>query len=170
MVLWRICIPKRRFVAHCQGGPGRFYLNAGVSRLETGVQVAALDPEHCRSCGSWASGSDPAGPWHGPLLETYLKLFRVEAVTANDVDAALAAPMDEVGARLAAIAEDQWFERKSIKIQAKDLGRPLVALANAEGGVIVVGIAAGQVEGLRNHSSKLNAFRQAPMDFTVPPV
>ena len=73
-------------------------------------------------------------------------------------------------ARLAAIAEDQWFERKSIRIQAKDLGRPLVALANTEGGVIVVGIAAGQVEGLRNHLGKLNELRQAPMDFTVPPV
>ncbi|MDQ6641098.1 MAG: ATP-binding protein, partial [Actinomycetota bacterium] len=46
----------------------------------------------------------------------------------------------------------------------------LVALANAEGGVIVVGIAAGQVEGLRNHLGKLNELRQAPMDFTVPPV
>jgi ATP-dependent DNA helicase RecG len=46
-------------------------------------------------------------------------------VTANDVDAVLAAPLDEVGARLVAIAEDQWFERKSIRIQAKDLGRPL---------------------------------------------
>ncbi len=91
-------------------------------------------------------------------------------MTANDVDAALAAPLDEVGARLAAIAEDQWFERKSIRIHAKDLGRPLVALANAEGGVIVVGIAAGQVEGLRNHLGKLNELRQAPMDFTVPPV
>ena len=83
-------------------------------------------------------------------------------MTANDVNAALAAPLDEVGARLAAIAEDQWFERKSIRIHAKDLGRPLVALANAEGGVIVVGIAAGQVEGLRNHLGKLNEFRQAP--------
>ena len=84
-------------------------------------------------------------------------------MTANDVDAALAAPL-RVGARLAAIAEDQWFERKSIRIHAKDLGRPLVALANAEGGVIVVGIAAGQVEGLRNHLGKLNELRQAPMD------
>jgi ATP-dependent DNA helicase RecG len=79
-------------------------------------------------------------------------------------------PWTRWGARLAAIDEDQWFERKSIRIQAKDLGRPLVALANAEGGVIVVGIAAGQVEGLRNHLEKLNEFRQAPMDFTVPPV
>lgn len=42
-----------------------------------------------------------------------------------------------------------------------------MALANAEGGVIVVGIATGQVEGLRNHLEKLNEFRQAPMDFTV---
>lgn len=50
----------------------------------------------------------------------------------------------------------------------KDLGRPLVALANA--GVIVVGIAAGQVGGLRNLLEKLNELRQAPMDFTVPPV
>ena len=29
------------------------------------------------------------------------------------------------------LAEDQWFERKSGRIQAKDLARTLVAFANA---------------------------------------
>ena len=35
---------------------------------------------------------------------------------------------------------------------------------------MIDGIAAGQVEGLRNHLEKLNEFRQALMDVTVPPV
>ncbi len=91
-------------------------------------------------------------------------------MTSNEVDAALTAPIEEVGGRLAAIAEDQWFERKSVRINPKDLGRPLTALANAEGGVIVVGLSEGFVEGLHGSIEKLNAFRQAPQDFTVPPV
>ena len=91
-------------------------------------------------------------------------------MTANEVDAALSAPMADVGTRLLAIDEDQWYERKSIRIAPKDLGKPLVAFANAEGGVIVVGLHDGQVEGVRDSAAKLNEFRQAPMDFTAPPV
>ena len=43
-------------------------------------------------------------------------------------------------------------------------------MANAEGGVIVVGIAAGQVEGLRNHLGKLNGFAKPRWTSPSPPV
>jgi len=89
-------------------------------------------------------------------------------VTANDVDAALAASIDQVGARLAVIAEDQWFERKSIRIHARDLGRPLAALANAEGGVIVIGIAAGQVEGAAQPHHQAQRLPPSPHGFHRP--
>lgn len=91
-------------------------------------------------------------------------------MTANEVDAALAAGPAETGALLLASQEDQWFDRKSVAIAAKDLGPALVAMANAEGGVLVIGLSAGKVQGIRRHASKLNDFRQAPIDFTVPPV
>lgn len=91
-------------------------------------------------------------------------------MTANQVDAALAADRAEVGRRLLALPEDQWFDRKSIRVRAQDLDRPLTAFANAEGGVIVVGLSDGRVEGIRAQSAKQNAIRQAALDFTVPPV
>lgn len=64
--------------------------------------------------------------------------------------------------------EDQWFERKSGRTDPKDLARPLVALANAEGGRVVVGIHDGKLD--PPPQSKINDLRQAPHDFTNPPV
>lgn len=91
-------------------------------------------------------------------------------MTANQVDVALAASASEVGPRLLVLAEDQWFDRKSIRITPKDLAPPFTAFANAEGGTIVIGLSAGKVEGCGGHETKLNAIRQVPIDFTVPPV
>ncbi|GAA1013352.1 ATP-dependent DNA helicase RecG [Acrocarpospora pleiomorpha] len=91
-------------------------------------------------------------------------------MTTNQVDAALSAPADDVGQRLIALREDQWFDRKSARMHSKDLGPPLVAFANAEGGTIVVGLHAGKVEGTKRYADKHNEFRQAPIDYTVPPV
>jgi len=91
-------------------------------------------------------------------------------VTANQVDAALALPAAETAAALLALPEDQWFDRKSVRMLPKDLGPSLTAFANAEGGIIVIGLHDGQVEGLRGYPEKINSFRQAAIDFTVPPV
>ena len=88
----------------------------------------------------------------------------------NEVDAALAAAPAEVGARLLALTEDQWFDRKSAAIAPKDLATALVAFANAEGGIVVVGASNGQVRGLVDARKKINNLRQASVNFTVPPV
>jgi ATP-dependent DNA helicase RecG len=90
-------------------------------------------------------------------------------MTVNQVDAALALPAGEIGAALLALPEDQWFDRKSVRMLAKDLGPPLTAFANAEGGTIVIGLHDGMVEGCRQYPEKINSFRQAAIDFTVPP-
>jgi ATP-dependent DNA helicase RecG len=91
-------------------------------------------------------------------------------VTVNQGESALGAPASEVGPRLLALHEDQWFDRKSAQIAAKDLGPALTAFANAEGGVIVVGLSKGKVQGLRRYEPRSNDLRQAAIDFTVPPV
>ena len=86
-------------------------------------------------------------------------------MAVNQVDAALALPAGETGAALLALPEDQWFDRKSVRILPKDLGAPLTAFANAEGGMIVIGLNDGLVEGCRQHPEKINSFRQAAIDF-----
>lgn len=87
---------------------------------------------------------------------------------SGDVDRALALSDEEALAELVGLAEDQWFERKSGRISAKDLAVPLVAMANAEGGYVAVGIEAGAIEGVREE--RRNALRQTAHDFTVPVV
>lgn len=85
-----------------------------------------------------------------------------------DVDRALAQPDARVADALLILSEDQWYERKSGRIAPKDLAHPLIAFANAEGGTLVVGLHNGQVAGVPPDNE--NAIRQAPIDFTVPPV
>ena len=91
-------------------------------------------------------------------------------VSAKEVDQALAAPIAEVGPRLLEIREDQWFDRKSVRAEPKSLAPVLVAFANAEGGVIVVGLSSGSVEGTKAYAHKLNDYRQIAIDHTMPPV
>ncbi len=76
----------------------------------------------------------------------------------------------ECGQALLTIGEDQWFDRKSGRIAAKDLADLEIGFANAEGGTIVVGISNGIIEGIDRIGSHINAWRQAPIDFTLPVV
>ena len=67
--------------------------------------------------------------------------------------------------------EGQLFERKSGRIDPRDLANHLVAFANADGGFIVIGVEDdGSITGLRDHEPKVNAFLQAAWDFCAPPV
>lgn len=86
----------------------------------------------------------------------------------GDVDRVLALPPEEAVGRLAALGEGQWFERKSGRISARDLAIPLVAMANAEGGYIAVGLHDGAVDGVE--PIRINELRQACVGFTVPVV
>ncbi len=86
------------------------------------------------------------------------------------VESALVAPPNEVGSILAGIPEDQWFERKSARIAARDLADWLIGLGNADGGIIVVGIRSGKVEGTDRLPDKHNEQMQASIDFCEPPV
>ena len=90
-------------------------------------------------------------------------------MSVDGIEAALSLPLEKRGPAILSITEDQWFERKSIRIKPAQLAIPLTAFANAEGGTIVVGVGGGEVEGTRNHSKAANSIRQAPIDFTRPP-
>ena len=67
--------------------------------------------------------------------------------------------------------EDQWFERKSPRIAPRELADALIGLANAEGGVVAVGVYDGRVIGIDGVPARLrNGWRQAAVDFGIPPV
>lgn len=86
-------------------------------------------------------------------------------------DQALALPVDERGRALVKLREDQWLDRKSSRISARDLADSLVGFANAEGGSIVVGLWNGQVEGVdRAPDGRVAQWQQAAFDFTMPTV
>ncbi|QGH70066.1 helix-turn-helix domain-containing protein [Pseudactinotalea sp. HY158] len=85
---------------------------------------------------------------------------QVERLLTHSPDAAVE--------QLATLPEGQWYERKSGRINARDLASTLVAFANAEGGHVVIGIHDGQIDGVT--PQQLNSLRQAPIDFTSPTV
>jgi len=91
-------------------------------------------------------------------------------MTAVHVESALNASPEECGLLLAGLTEDQWFERKSAKIHARDLADYLIGLGNADGGILVVGLRAGKVEGTDNAPDNRNEQMQANIDFCEPPV
>lgn len=87
---------------------------------------------------------------------------------SSTVDKVLSLPADDAVARLLELPESQWFERKSGVIKPADLAIPLVAMANAEGGVVVVGLHGGKVVPVGDKAA--NDLRQSAIDFTVPRV
>ena len=82
----------------------------------------------------------------------------------------LALPPDALTEHLLNEPEGQWFDRKSARIAARDLAETLVAMANAEGGMIAVGLSRGLCEGVDGQDKAQNDWRQAGLDFTLPPV
>lgn len=68
--------------------------------------------------------------------------------------------------------EDQTFDCKSIKIDPKALAVSIVAFANADGGVIAIGVSdkTREIEGVDQHTEKLNELLRAPLDFCNPSV
>ena len=68
--------------------------------------------------------------------------------------------------------EDQTFDCKSIQIDPKALAITVVAFANADGGDIAVGVSdkTRKIEGVDQHTEKLNELLRAPLDFCNPTV
>ena len=68
--------------------------------------------------------------------------------------------------------ECQTFDRKSSRIDAKAIAEILCAFANADGGMIAVGITntKRQIEGVDGSLTKLNDLLRAPIDYCNPTV
>ena len=62
-------------------------------------------------------------------------------------------------------AESQYFDRKSARIQPRDIARHISAMANASGGVLVIGIEdkTREITGITDVQE--NTLRQVPLDF-----
>jgi ATP-dependent DNA helicase RecG len=91
-------------------------------------------------------------------------------MSSVQVGHALTLPAQEVGAALLRVPEDQWFDRKSVKLAGPRLADHEIGFANAEGGVIVVGLSDGVVEGVVGFPRQGNGLTQAALDFSHPPV
>lgn len=75
---------------------------------------------------------------------------------------------EEVGPALLALREDQWFDRKSARTAPVDLAPIISGFANAEGGIVVLGLHGDTVEGV-SASGDENGWRQANLEFVEPP-
>jgi ATP-dependent DNA helicase RecG len=85
-----------------------------------------------------------------------------------EMEHSLALPPAQALAELLRLPEGQWYDSKSARTAPHDLAAPLVAMANAEGGYLAVGVYGGRVEPMT--PARVNALRQAGIDFTEPPV
>ena len=63
--------------------------------------------------------------------------------------------------------EDQTFDCKSIQIEPKALAVPIVAFANANGGVIAIDVSdkTRRIEGVDQYTEMLNELLRVPSDF-----
>jgi len=68
--------------------------------------------------------------------------------------------------------EDQTFDCKSIQIDPKALAVPIVAMANADGGVLAIGVSdkTRTLEGVDQNTEKLNELLRVPFDFCNPSI
>lgn len=89
---------------------------------------------------------------------------------STHVAQALDLPLKQRAKVLLDVPEDQWFDRKSDRTSARDLADTLIGFANADGGTVVIGLHKGAVEGISGRSERINAWRQAAVDFAHPPV
>jgi len=79
-------------------------------------------------------------------------------------------PEDDLVRLLAKRPEDQWLERVSARVAARQLAELMIGFANAEGGLIVIGIHDGAIEGVASAGRRVNDWRQAAIDHSRPPV
>lgn len=67
--------------------------------------------------------------------------------------------------------EKQIMDRKSARIPAKDFAVPVVAMANADGGWLVIGIEDdGTITGIDDFEKNINELECVPFDFCIPSV
>ncbi|MBV7294745.1 putative DNA binding domain-containing protein [Corynebacterium sp. TAE3-ERU12] len=83
----------------------------------------------------------------------------------HDDDEAITPSLEELRTR----PEDQWFERKSFRIEPKDLAKALVAFANTDGGIVVIGVEDRKLQGTASADQR-NKFLQTSVNYTQPPV
>jgi ATP-dependent DNA helicase RecG len=89
-------------------------------------------------------------------------------MSTGEAEQALAKPVLERPDALLALGEDQWFDRKSSRVSAQDLANSMIGFANAEGGIIVVGLWGGKIEGTDRFANRMPGWQQASLDFTRP--
>ena len=72
---------------------------------------------------------------------------------------------------LRTMVEQQTFDRKSVRIDPKGLAVVLTAMANADGGSVVVGIEDnGTITGTDRYQAHINDLLRVPMDFCFPSI
>ena len=81
-----------------------------------------------------------------------------------------ALPPDELTATLLRQPEDQWFDRKSARADSRGLAKTLVAMANAEGGIIAVGLRDGKCEGVGGRPEERARWERMGIEQTAPAV
>ena len=103
-------------------------------------------------------------------LTTTVNSFTVGSVDWIDLDVLLGLDSEERGARLLSAPESQWFVRKAFRVDAKKLAAAVIGMANAEGGIVAVGLSEGRAEGGDADLGRINRLRRTPVELVEPPL
>lgn len=69
------------------------------------------------------------------------------------------------------LAESSLFDRKSARIDVKTLAVHIIAFANADGGILAVGVEDdGSITGIDSYQENINELMRVPLDFCKPSV
>lgn len=67
--------------------------------------------------------------------------------------------------------ENQLFDRKNAKIESTAIATPIIAFANADGGLLAVGIENnGEITGIDDFTKNMNEILRASLDFCRPSI
>lgn len=67
--------------------------------------------------------------------------------------------------------EMQEFDRKSARIEATSIVTPIIAFANADGGLIAIGIEdSGKITGIDDFTKNVNEILRVPFDYCFPSI
>lgn len=92
-------------------------------------------------------------------------------MASADIDLALNVEPEHRAQALLDLPEGQWFDRKSSRSDARHVARNLIGLANADGGILVVGLYEGSVQDVALLGSRrLGELQRAPIEHCQPPV
>lgn len=108
-------------------------------------------------------------------LDSYFIIYKVASKRMSRRTGSLVGTLTELSPRRLEVellrrSEDQWFEKKGPAVAPRDLAKAVVGMANAAGGLVVVGVEKEAVPGIDMGELRGQALTDLALRLTAPPI